>query len=115
MANKTVYDLTYDSSVAASTTDIQLSPIVASGKQVRVKKFGGLDPAIGDNIDSLIALQWGSGGSWAAVVVGSKQFQYEINKVFTGDGSKRFRIVRQNKSIVAKVIYAWVEAMVDDV
>ena len=115
MALKTKYDLVYDDSIAASSTDIRTSPIVPDGRVVRVLNFGGYDPRSGDGISSFITLQFGSGSDWQTIRAGGDGFfdiKWEKGKDFTGDGIKRFRLIRQNKSTSAKIIVAWFIALI---
>ena len=100
--------------MAAGATLIWESQIVPSGKVVRLKEFGGADPAIGDGIDSIIALQWGNSGSWATVrVVSGTSQSYTLNRDFTGNGVKKFRVVRMNKSVSTKILVYWIEALIE--
>lgn len=115
MPSKTKHSLMYDSSIAAGVTDVQTTPSIPVGKKVRLQSFGGFDPSIGDGIDSMIAIQWGAGTTWQTIRAGGKVFEFQIGRDFLGDGAKRFRLVRQNKSASAKIIVAWLEALVMDV
>jgi hypothetical protein len=115
MALKEKIDLIFDDSIGATTTDIKTGAIVASGKTVRLFNFGGYDPRIGDGIDSLIVLQWGSGTSWQTVRAGGGgtfEHSWKSGQDFNGDGVKRFRLIRQNKSTSAKPIVAWMMALI---
>ena len=103
----------FDNSISPGN-DVQETPVIPTGKIVTLKKFGGFDPRIGDYIDSIIALRWGSGGSWTTIRAGGQMFDLDLSIDFVGDGAKKFQIVRQNKSVVSKVIIAWVEALVHD-
>ena len=114
MAAKTAIDLFIDSAVSASTTVNSDAPAVASGKNVRVKRFGCFDPLIGDGIDSIVILQWGSTGSFTSIRAIGKNTELNLDKVFVGDGVKHFRLKRINQSSSAKIIAAWIEALVDD-
>jgi len=113
MAKKTKHYLIFDNSIP-SGTDVNTTPIIPDGKIVKLQRFGGFDPAIGDGIDSIIALQWGGGGSWTTVMASGKAFDFNLSRDFVGDGAKRFRLVRQNKSSSDKIIVAWLEALVND-
>lgn len=114
MAEKTKHYLMYDNEVPVGTT-VDMTPVIPSGKVVTIKKFGGFDPAVGDNKDSIIALQWGSGTTWTTIKAGGKCFEFDMQRDFIGDGSKRFRLVRVNRSAQIKIIVAWLEALVHDV
>ena len=113
MALKTKHYLMFDNSIETGNT-IDMTPIIPTSKKVTLQRFGGFDPSIGDGLDSIIVVQWGNGGSWVTVGAGGKFFDMEMRRDFEGDGAKRFRIVRQNKSATAKVIVAWLEALVHD-
>jgi hypothetical protein len=113
MALKVVHDYYFDSSVAAGATDLQLSPVIAVGKTVKIINFGGFDPNIGDSKDGIIALQWGSGTTWKTIRAGGgATFDFKMDKDFVGDGVSRFRLARQNKSASAKPLIVWLYAVV---
>lgn len=114
MAKKTEINLFFDDNIAASSTDTKLSAIIPTGRKVTLKRFGGCDVAIGDGLDSIIAIQWGSSGSWQTIRGCSKSFEFEMQRDFEGDGSSRFRLVRINKSSSAKPILAWVDGIIHD-
>ena len=106
---------TLDDSVAANSSDTKLSPIIPEGKIVKILVFGGYDPSINDGIGSIISLQYGNAGNWITLrACGNGTFEFKWQNGFdvTGDGTKRFRIVRQNKSAIAKTIIAWFDACV---
>lgn len=110
---KTVYNIIKDDEVAGTSTDIAVSPAIPAGKRVRIRRFGGYDRPVGDGIGSLIALQWGSGGSFDTVrAFGNGSFEVSMDQDFEGDGSKLFRIVRINKSATSKEMVAWLDALV---
>ena len=110
----TAINLYFDSAVAGATTDTQLSAIVPTGQVVFLKSFGGSDVKnAGNDPDSIIAIQWGSGVSWTTIRAGSGQFfETTVGAEFVGDGVKRFRLVRQNRASAAHPIGAWVTAVV---
>jgi hypothetical protein len=110
MAKKAKQDSTLDNSVAGTTTLTEVLPIIQLGKVARLINFGGYDPVGSDGIGGIISLQWGSGTTWQTIRAGgygSFDFNWEKGIDFTGDGTKRFRIVRQNRSSTAKVMLAW--------
>ena len=115
MALKTKYDLSYDNPIAANTADFQVSGVVPSGRTVRLLNFGGYEVMVNDGLTGIIALQWGNGTTWKTVRAGGGGF-FDINflkgKDFLGDGVKQFRLVRQNKSAVEKILAAWLVALV---
>lgn len=102
-----------DDPVAANTTNTRLSPIVPAGTEVTIKKFGCFVRASTEK--AIVAIQWGSGGSFQTIRAISGVFELNINRVFIGDGVKRFRIVRINKTALETFeIAAWFEAMTRD-
>ena len=111
---KTEIHLVKDDSVNASSTHITESPVVPNGKIVKLKKLGCIDPAIGDGLDSIIVLQWGTGGSWTTIRACSRNSEFIINRDFIGDGINKFRVLRMNESITPKVIVFWLEALIKD-
>lgn len=95
-----------DDVVNANTTDLRLSPIVPNGQLVVVKRFGCAVRA--NPGDALVAIQWGSGGTFTTIRGLTGVFELTINRAFTGDGVKRFRLVRINKTALSAFeIAAW--------
>lgn len=110
MPKLTKYGIILDNSVGSTTTVTDLGPIIPNGKTVRLTSFGGYDPVGSDGIGGIISLQWGSATNWLTIRAGgfgTFDFEWEKGIEFIGDGAKRFRIVRQNRSSVAKVMVAW--------
>ena len=98
-----------DDIVNAGQTNLRLSPIIANGVKIKIKKFGCFVRSKPEN--GIVALQWGSGSSFDTIRAISGIFELEINKIFVGDGVKRFRLVRINKSILDNFeIATWYEA-----
>jgi hypothetical protein len=113
LASKSGINLYIDDSVAASSTVLLNSAVIPAGKSITIFRFGGCDPAIADGIDSIIALQWGSGGSFETIrALSGCTYEFALNKTFVGDGSKLFRLVRINKSGTGKILAAWVEGVI---
>lgn len=115
MALKESYDFVIESSVAAGSTDMQNGPVIPNGKTARILNFGGFDPLTNDQVHSIIVLQWGSGTSWKTVRAGGGgifNFEFLKGKDYIGDGTKYFRLVRQNKSSVAKNLILWLQAVI---
>lgn len=117
MAAKTVINLIVENTVAQGATAISESAIVAAGKTVRLMRFGGYERSMSANTTGIIALQWGQGASWETIRAGggSTPFDFVLNRTFIGDGSKKFRLVRQNRDpggTAAKEMVAWIEAVV---
>ena len=112
MGAKTVINILKEDNVTANTFHITESAVVPNGKTVKLRKFGGCIPAIGDGKEGIIALQWGNGGTWETVEVGCHEFSRNIDKTFVGNGSKKFRLYRENFSSTDKKIIAWIDAIV---
>ena len=105
-------NITKSETYAVGPTNVD-SPIVASGKRVLLKKFGCLDPNIGDNIDSVVVLQWGKTGDWTTIRACTKIYEFNIKRdEFIGDGVKKFRLKVINNSAVPKTIGFWIEALI---
>lgn len=116
MSSKQTIDVLIDSSVGASSTDVYESPIIPSGKTVRILSFGGMDPLVGDGIGSIIALQWGKNGAWKSIrAISGCTIEFDLKKDFIGDGEKKFRLIRMNKSNSSKVIGAWIDGVILEV
>ena len=113
MPAKFSIDAFFQPTIAGGANANEVSPIVPNGKTFWVKKFGCFDPNTGDNIDSIILIQWGSTGSWNTIrAAGGGTHEFEINSLFLGDGTKRFRILIQNKSGDEKTYGAWFSGVV---
>jgi hypothetical protein len=103
-----------DSNVGGSAYEETLLPASAIpvGTIARIVRFGGTDVPKGDAKGVVIALFWGSGGTWqlvrAAGLMGNV-VDFEINRDFVGDGTKQFKVRRQNLSTSAKPIPVWLE------
>jgi hypothetical protein len=112
MANRTVKLL---NQVAASTTVTADSPPIPVGKRILFKHLISGDQGTGDNIASIVLIQWGTVGSFeeiAGTVLSGNTIQINIDEERAGDGAKFIRITRQNNSIVPKRVLAWL-AMFD--
>lgn len=113
---KTKFDVVYDETIAANNTTITLSPIIPDGKTIRLTKFGGFDPIGPDNTASIIALYWGNNTTgWKLVRAGGMgifDFQWNPGKDYQGNGSNRFRLIRQNRSPDNKPLAVWLEALI---
>lgn len=116
MSKREKYDSTLETLINAGTSDNQLFPIIPYGKTLRLITFGGFDPLTNDGVSSLISIQWGNGtAGWQTIRTGGNGFfniQWEKGKDFIGDGTNRFRIVRQNKSANNKILTAWLTALI---
>lgn len=108
MAQKTRIFKILDDSIPAGM-DLWTSAPIPNGKRVTLKLFG----ACAGNDESKAAIQWGEGSNWTTLRACSN-WEFQINEVFTGDGTKRFRIVRDNQSGGPKVIVAWADGIIHD-
>jgi len=92
----TPIELAFDSTVAANTTDMQLSSIVPNGSQVILREFSG-----SCTNGNWCGLQWGNGSSWTTVRGSHGVFYFDFrNMTFTGDGVNRFRLLRANLDVI---------------
>ena len=116
MAAKTQINKIIDTDVNSLATDIWESPIIPNTKEVVITNFGGFDAILADGISGIIGLQWGSTGAWETIRGGGYGvFNFEnLNLSFTGDGVKKFRIVRINKSSAVKRMTVWAYGRVND-
>lgn len=105
-------DKVFDGSVAASSQDVQELPIIPNGQVWRVTRFGGSEVGAGDGKASVVGLQVFDGTAWQTIRgfgIVSTGVEVELARDIRGDGTKKLRVVRQNKSAAAKQIIAWVE------
>ena len=105
-------DRVVDGLVAASGQDIQELPVIPNGEVWRVTRFGGSEVGTGDGKASVVGLQLFDGSAWQTIRgfgIVSTGVEVELARDVRGDGTKRLRVVRQNKSAAAKQIIAWVE------
>jgi hypothetical protein len=114
MAKKTIIDLSADSDVAGSSSEITTAPAaVPSGKIARITRFGGTCPRDTNLVESMIVLQWGSGGSWKTIrAIASSFGDIALDKEYVGDGTKTFRLIRSNRSTASKPMVAWLEGFI---
>lgn len=97
----------------ANNAYVEVSPIVATDKVWRIDEFGALDINTGDNISSVYVLQYGNDTSgWQLIraisLTGNTQ-AFNINKEFTGDGTKQFRVIMQNNCGTEKDLHFWIK------
>ncbi len=105
-------DRVFDGAVAASGQDLQELPVIPIGEVWRITRFGGSEVGTGDGKASVIALQLWDGTVWQTVRgfgVASAVAEVELARDVLGDGTRKLRVVRQNKSAAAKQIIAWLE------
>ena len=105
-------DKVFDGQVAANGQDLQELPVIPNGEVWRITRFGGSEVGSGDGKASIIGLQLFDGTAWQTVRgfgVVSTGVEVDLARDIRGDGAKKLRVVRQNKSASAKQIIAWVE------
>lgn len=105
-------DKVFDGQVAANSQDVQELPVIPNGECWCVTRFGGSEVGTGDGKASAVALQLFDGTSWQTIRgfgLVSTGIEVELSRDIRGDGTKKLRVVRQNKSAAAKQIIAWVE------
>jgi len=103
---RTRFDEYLSDSIAAGGQDVHTLPLVPTGQSWRLAKFGG-----GAVEKAAIALQANLGGTWTTVrlIVAPDGDEFQVDRDFTGDGTLRFRIVRQNKHTAPQDVVAWLE------
>lgn len=109
---RTRVDRVIDGPVAANALDVQELAVIPNGEVWRVTRFGGSEVGTGDGKASAIALQLFDGAAWQTLRgfgLVSTAVDVELSRDVRGDGSKKLRVVRHNKSAAAKQIIAWVE------
>lgn len=114
---KTAIQMFSSDSMAAGAQDTDdESAVVPNGKVVVIKRFGCIAiDAEGDGKDAIIALQWGTTGSYQTLIACTRMFDFQnLNVNVTGDGSKKFRLYRKNNSANARTIGYWFDAFVKD-
>ena len=107
-------DRVFDGQVAANSQDLQELAVIPTGEVWRVTRFGGSEVGTGDGKASVVALQLFDGAAWQTIRgfgVVSTAVEVELARDLRGDGTKKLRVVRQNKSAAAKQIIAWVEGI----
>jgi hypothetical protein len=106
--------------ISATTQDITLLDVVPAGVIMKLKVFGCAIPTQqrpggGSPFEtSDTKLEWGSGSTFQLIRVCLENNQFTINRDFVGDGVKRLRVVRDNKSPTVKNMTYWVEALIKD-
>ncbi len=97
--------------ISASTTDVNLTPIIPNGVTVRIQVFGGSDLGQAGNY---YALQWGSASTWQTIRAAGGTIEIPLNRAFKGDGVKRFRVIRVNEQASPKRIVVWVQGYIEN-
>jgi hypothetical protein len=98
-----------DDSVTGSGQDVWSAPDIPADEPWHLTKFGGTAGAA-----AVIGLQLRTGTSpdvWTMIRagIGPGQFEFDVDRDYVGDGTKKFRVVRQEKSGSAQQIIAWLE------
>lgn len=91
--------------VAGGLLDSFETEVVPNGQKWQLSSLVFSDQGIGDGKSGGFTLEWGTTGSWDFVEGGyltGTTWRQEMNRVFIGDGVKRFRIRRQNNSLLPK-------------
>jgi len=111
---KKIVDGLEDTIVIKKTESTINYPPITDGVSATVRRFGGIDIAIGDGIDSLILLEWGSGTTFKRVYTVTKIWEYTQRKTVVGNGTDHFRLRRINNSNADKSMIAWLDILVDE-
>lgn len=106
---RALIDKYLDDSVPASTQDIWSSVVVPTGEVWHVSRFGGA--ATGKALIGLQRRIATGPAVWESLraVAAPGHFEFDINREFTGDGTLRFRILRDEQSASAQLLFAWLE------
>jgi len=94
--------------VASGATSVDTLAEIPSGQVWRLMHFGGAAPQ-----PAIVGLQVNTGSGWQTMraTAGTGQADdFLIDRDYTGDGTVRFRIVRQNLHSATQQIVAWLEA-----
>lgn len=105
-------DRVFDGAVAAGGSEVAELPVIPNGEVWRITRFGGSEVGSGDGKASVIALQLFDGTAWQTIRgfgVVSTAVEVELARDIRGNGTKKLRVVRQNKSSTSKQIIAWLE------
>jgi len=102
----------YNNEVAPTSVVIETSPIIPAGQSWQISRVIFGDRAIGDGMSGGFQVDWGNGGSWeviAAAWLTGNTMEFKVNRAFTGDGVKKFRYIRLNKSASSKEMFLMAE------
>ena len=97
---------------AITGTDTQSSPSIPTGQIWQVSRIIFADKGINDGLSGAFLVDFGSGGSReviAAAYLTGNTIVLPIDRTFLGDGSKVFRFIRVNNSVVSKEMFLMVE------
>lgn len=106
-------DLVFDGNVVPGASEITIigSGPIPNGERWQIRKFGGSEVGTGDGVASVIALQKNNSSGWKTIRgfgIVSNCCEIEIGRDFIGNGTRKLRIIWQNKSSASKQIIAWV-------
>jgi hypothetical protein len=105
-------DRVFDGAVGANGQEVTELPVIPNGQVWRLTRFGGSEVGAGDGKASVVALQLFDGSTWQTIRgfgVVSTAVELELSRDVRGDGTRKLRIVRQNRSSASKQIIAWLE------
>ena len=99
MTARDKFQVRVSGSIAGATTDQQLSAIVPTGEKWHISRVVFAHAVDNRNFSGGFQLEWGSGASFVFITgayLTGATFNDKIDQTFTGDGTKRFRLTRQN-------------------
>lgn len=105
-------DCVFDGAVGAGSQELAELPVIPQNEVWRITRFGGSEVGTGDGKASVVALQLWDGTAWQTVRgfgVVSAVAEVELSRDVRGDGTRKLRVVRVNRSTAAKQIIAWLE------
>lgn len=107
MSSRDRLDEYLSDSISAGAQEVDTLPTVPTDETWRLMRFGG-----GAVDKAAIALQANLGGTWTTIrlIAAPDGGEFTIDRDYTGNGTLRFRIVRQNKHSAAQDVVAWLEA-----
>lgn len=106
MGNKNIM---IHSVVAAGATDPYETPAIPAGKIWVLKNFGAADINLGDSKSSVYVLMFGTEVIRIISLTGNTR-EIPLKKEITGDGAKKVKILRMNKSGEAREMPVWLTA-----
>jgi hypothetical protein len=99
MTARDKFQVRQSGSIAAITTDQQLSAIVPLNEKWHIDRVVFAHANDSRNWSGGFQLEWGSGGSFVFITgayLTGATFHDKVDQTFIGDGAKRFRLTRQN-------------------
>jgi len=97
------------SALSAETNDTYEFPAIPTGATWVIKNFGACDINLGDGKSSVYVLMYDADIIKMLSLTGNT-YETTINKEFLGDGNKKIKIKRYNKSVFNKEMPAWIKA-----